>query len=191
MGPLIILSGPSGSGKSTVVARLLEIADLPLRQSISATTRPPRPHERHGVDYYFLTPEEFEAKYQANEFLETATVHGFRYGTPRGPVQELRRRGFGVVLVIDVQGAEQVRRQCPDHLSIFVQTSSMEVLERRLRERGTENAAKMQERLANARIELGQAECYHFQVVNDDLDTAVRDVVAILRDRFYGGEHAR
>jgi guanylate kinase len=191
MGPLIILSGPSGSGKSTLLARVLKTAGLPLRQSISATTRPRRPHERPGVDYYFLSPEEFDAKLRAGDFLESAVVHGFRYGTPRAPVDELRRKGLGVVLVIDVQGADQVRRTCPDNISIFVRTSSPEILERRLRQRRTENEAALQQRLHNARAELGHAAAYQYQVVNDDLDKAVQDLTDILRTQFHEGDHAR
>lgn len=191
MGPLIILSGPSGSGKSTVMARVLERSGLPLRQSISATTRPPRAAERPGIDYVFLSPAEFEQKLTAGEFLEHAQVHGHWYGTPRAPVESLRRQGFGVVLVIDVQGAVRVRQVCPDSVSIFLQTSSPEIFERRLRERHTENEAGLQRRLAGARRELEQAGAYQFQVLNDDLETAVRDVTDIIRKQFPEGDHAR
>lgn len=183
-GPLIILSGPSGSGKSTVMARIRETSDLPIRQSISATTRPPRPYERHGVDYYFLTPDAFAAMLRDGELLEWAQVHGHYYGTPRAPIDALRGQGFGVVLVIDVQGAAQVRRLCPDHVSIFLRTSSLDILERRLRERHTEDEASLRQRLDNARVELQQASEYQHQVINDELDTAVRQVVEIIRNQF-------
>jgi guanylate kinase len=191
MGPLIILSGPAGSGKTTLVARVLETAGLPLRQSISATTRPPRPGERDGEHYYFLTPEEFEARIQAGELLEWVKQYGHYYGTPRGPVEELRRQGLGVVLVIDVQGADQVRRLCRGCVSIFVSPSSPEVLERRLRQRATEGEAELQKRLARARAELLRAGDYQFHVTNDDLDEAVRKLTDVLRAQFLGSNHAR
>src|SRR4051794_1735216 len=118
-GPLIILSGPSGSGKSTIVARLLQAADSPLRLSVSATTRPPRPGERDGVHYHFWTRERFQREIEAGGFLEWAEVFGNYYGTPRSEVEPFRARGVGVILDIDVQGAAQVRAQCPDAVSIF------------------------------------------------------------------------
>src|SRR6188474_709298 len=131
-GPLIILSGPSGSGKSTVIKRLLADPPGPLRLSVSATTRKPRPDERDGVDYYFWTREEFERKLAAGAFLEHAVVHGVDYyGTLRDEVDPHLAAGSGVILDIDVQGAEQIRRRCPNHSSIFLFTPLVE-LERRL-----------------------------------------------------------
>src|SRR5262245_42036100 len=113
-GPLIIVSGPAGVGKTTVVNRLLASGDLLLQRSVSATTRTPRPGERDGVDYYFWPRERFEQEAAAGAFLEWAEVHGQLYGTPRRAVEEARQQGVGVVLVIDVQRAAQVRRACPD-----------------------------------------------------------------------------
>ena len=183
-GPLIILSGPSGSGKSTVIKRLL--ADPPgrLRLSVSATTRAPRPDEREAVDYYFWTREEFERKLAAGEFLEYAVVHGLNYyGTLRVEVEQHLAAGRGVVLDIDVQGAEQVRRQCPDHASIFLFTP-IEELERRLRHRGTEDEATIRRRLESARRELARAPEFHYQIINQDLDKATAELRAIVAGLF-------
>ncbi len=129
--PLIILSGPSGSGKSTIIARLLRESGLPLRLSVSATTRPPRDYEREGVHYWFWTREQFHKQSQAGAFLESAEVHGQWYGTLRSEVDDFRTRGVGVLLDIDVQGAAQVRARYPNCLSIFIRTSSWEAYEQR------------------------------------------------------------
>jgi guanylate kinase len=190
-GPLIILSGPSGSGKSTVVKALLARGDLPLRVAVSATTRPPRAGEEDGVHYHFWTRERFQEQRAAGAFLESAEVHGNFYGTLRGEVDDYRRRGVGVILVIDVQGAEQVRRACPDSVSVFLRTASEEVLERRLRERARrtgEAEATIARRLAAARRELARAGEYDYQVVNDDLAAAVTRLHEIVRGCFERGQ---
>jgi guanylate kinase len=189
--PLIILSGPSGSGKSTVLARLLAPADLPLRLSVSATTRAPRPGERDGEHYHFLTREQFEAERDAGAFLEWAEVFGNYYGTLRREVEPFREQGVGVILDIDVQGAAQVRRQCPDAVSVFLRAPSLEVYEGRLRKRGTESEAAIQRRLAGARRELEHAGEYNYVVVNDDLETAVGQLREVVRQEFERGSHAR
>jgi guanylate kinase len=188
-GPLIILSGPSGCGKTTVTERLLARGDLSLRRSVSATTRPPRDDERDGVDYRFWTRERFEEEIRAGGFLEWAEVYGNYYGTPRGEVEPYRARGVGVILVIDVQGAAQVRAKCPDAVSVFLRTSSRDEYERRLRARGDGEAA-IRLRLDNARGELARAGEYQFQVVNDDLATAVEQLHAIISRQFERSDHA-
>src|SRR5438270_1164408 len=137
-GPLIILSGPSGSGKSTLIRRLLDGVEWPLRLSVSATTRGPRPGEQDGVHYHFWTRERFESGVAAGAFLEHAEVYGNYYGTLRAEVEPWCRDGWGVLLDIDTQGAAQVRAAYPDNVSVFVRTSSLETYERRLRLRGTE-----------------------------------------------------
>jgi len=186
-GPLIILSGPSGSGKSTIIRRLLAGGGLPLRLSVSATTRPPRPGEKDGVDYYFWDRARFDRELRAGAFLEQATVHGACYGTLRREVDSYRERGIGVILDIDVQGAAQVRQQCPDSISVFLRASSLAVYEKRLRDRGTEDDTAIRRRLAAVEGELRRAGEYQYQVVNDDLDTAVAEIRAILQRHFTRG----
>lgn len=185
-GPLILLSGPSGCGKSTVTARLLARGDLPLRQTISATTRPPRPGEQDGVHYHFWDRERFRRAVAEGAFLEWAEVHGNCYGTLVSEVGPYRARGIGVLLVIDVQGAAQVRARCPDALSVFLRTSTWEELERRLRRRGSEDEAAVQLRLANARAELTRASEYDVQIINDDLDEAVAALHRVIARAFAG-----
>jgi guanylate kinase len=177
-GRLIVISGPSGSGKSTLVRRLLTRPDLRLTVSVSATTRAPRAAEVHGRDYLFLTPGEFADI--RGELLESAVVHEHHYGTPAGPVRRAIAEGLCVALVIDVQGGFQVRRKVPDALLVFIQVPSLEVLEARLRDRGTDSPETIERRLATARRELELASVYDVQVVNDNLESAVEQLAAIL-----------
>src|SRR5437879_7689991 len=172
-GPLIIVSGPSGSGKSTVIGRLLATGQWPLHLSVSATTRAPRPGEINGVHYYFWTREHFDEEVKAGAFLEWAEVHGNYYGTLRREVEGPQAQGCGVILDIDVQGAEQVRKQCPDAVSVFLKTSNQAINEQRLRKRGTEDEAAMERRLKAAASELLHAAEYDYQIINDDLPAAV------------------
>jgi guanylate kinase len=179
------MSGPSGSGKSTIIARLLETSELPLRLSVSATTRAPRPGEVDGKHYFFWTTERFEAAIRAEAFLEWARVHGRNYyGTLRQEVEPFRERGTGVILDIDVQGADQVRKLCPDAVAVFLKTSSPEIFEQRLRARGTEDEESIKRRLATAQRELERSGDYPFQVINDNLNTAVSDLQKIVRQAF-------
>jgi guanylate kinase len=190
LGPLFILSGPSGSGKSTVIKRLLATADVPVRLSVSATTRLPRPGETDGVEYHFWTRERFEQEVGADAFLEWAEVHGRLYGTLRREVEPFRRQGTAVILDIDVQGAKQVRARCPDHVSIFLRAPSLSIYEERLRRRGTESEDAIRRRVARAAEELAAAGEYDHQVINDDLDTAVAELRRIVRRPFQRGTHA-
>jgi guanylate kinase len=177
-GRLIVISGPSGSGKSTLVGRLLQRKDLKLTVSVSATTRQPRPGERHDRDYVFLTREQFESI--RGGLLESAEVHGHSYGTPAEPVHRSMAEGFCVLLVIDVQGGFQIRRKVPGARLIFIQPPSLESLEARLRARGTDDEATISRRLAGARRELAFAADYDVQVINDELDRAVDELASIL-----------
>jgi guanylate kinase len=189
-GPLIVLSGPSGSGKSTVITRLLAAGDPPLRLSVSVTTRQPRGRERDGLEYHFWTRAAFEAEIRAGGFLEWAEVFGNYYGTLRREVEPYRGRGMGVILDIDVQGAFQVRRHCPDVVTIFLRPPSLDTLERRLRNRGTESEEAIQRRLAGARAELAHASQYDYQLINDDLERAVADLRAVVQRQFERDIHA-
>jgi guanylate kinase len=186
-GPLIILSGPSGSGKSTLLERLLAKTDLRLHLSVSATTRLPRSGEIDGKHYHFWTEERFEEAKRAGEFLECAQVHGRQYGTLRSEVDPYRNRGTGVILDIDVQGATQIRRLYPDSVSIFLRAGSLETYAARLHGRGTENEETIRRRLATAAQELAHAGEYDYQVINDDLSTAVAEMEGIVRRQFKKG----
>ena len=179
-GRLIVLSGPSGVGKTTVAKALLK-GSRALVRSISATTRSPRPGERQGRDYHFLSEAAFAAKLKRRAFLEHARVHGRRYGTLRGPVEAARARGRDVLLVIDVQGARQVRRVAPDAVFLFLAPPGFQVLKARLARRGTEDPRTLRRRLATARRELKERHRYDHVLVNDRLIETLRQARAILR----------
>lgn len=184
MGPLIVISGPSGSGKSTLVRRLLTSGEWPLRLSVSVTTRAKRPKEAEDVDYHYWTADRVRSEIDRGGFLEWAEVFGNYYGTLRSEVEPYRDQGTGVVLDIDVNGWAQVKAKCPDAVSIFIRTVSIDVLEKRLRDRRTESEESMKRRLDGARAELARIGEYHYQVVNDDLETALNEVKAIVRSLF-------
>lgn len=178
---IVVLSGPSGSGKTTIVHRLIESSPVPLRSSVSATTRPPRQGEIDGRDYHFLSAEEFEAKRRAGEFLECAEVHarGDWYGTLTSEIEKARRAGAWPLLEIDVQGAMSVLDEYPQAITIFLKTPADEY-ERRLRERGTEPEEVIRRRLETARKELALSDRYGHVVINDDIDRCVQDICQIL-----------
>jgi len=178
-GRLIVLSGPSGVGKDTVLHALFE-RDPRLRYSISYTTRAPRSGEVDGVSYTFVDEETFRRLEELGEFLETAVVHGNRYGTSRRRVEEMLARGEHVVLKIDVQGAATVRVRRPDAIFIFLLPPSIEVLRQRLRDRGTDDEDALARRDADAAREMDEAARYDHLVVNDSVDRAVREILGIV-----------
>ena len=171
-GKLLVISGPSGAGKSTVIGKLMELRD-DVCFSVSVTTRQPRPNEQEGKDYFFVTPQRFQELAEGGFLLEHAEYVGNRYGTPRGYVES-------VVLDIEVQGAAQVQRNCPDAVTVFILPPSGEELERRLRHRNTDSSEKILERLLQAKRECAEAGKYGYIVVNDDPDRAAKELDAIL-----------
>jgi guanylate kinase len=181
-GRLVVVSGPSGAGKTSVMQRVYEICRVPLVRSVSATTRPPRSGETDGVDYHFLSEEEFNTLRAGGRFIECFQVfnHGHWYGTLESEVATGLKQGKWVVLQIDVQGALAVMQRYSGVVSIFLRPSSREELERRLRHRGTETEEAIQRRLAQAERELPLAGRYGFQVINDDMDQAVQEICDIL-----------
>jgi guanylate kinase len=184
-GRLVVISGPSGSGKSTLVRHLLDRPDLRLRVSVSATTRRARPGEADGRDYFFVAPETFEQMRPG--LLEFAQVHDHLYGTPAEPVRQAMAQGYCVLLVIDVQGGLQVRAKVPHALMVFIQVPNLEILQRRLRRRGSDSDAAIEQRIANAKWEIEMAIHYDVQVINDDLDRAVEELASILVAHGCGG----
>jgi len=181
-GKIVVISGPSGVGKTTVVQRLRQCAPVPLVVSVSATTRPARPGETDGVHYHFLTAGEFALRRQRGDFLECYEVfgRGHWYGTLWSEVTPSLDAGKRVVLMIDVHGKEQVVERFPDAVTIFLRPGSLEQLARQLRGRKTESEQSIQRRLQEAQRELGQADRYRYQVINDSVDHAVQRICQIL-----------
>lgn len=179
-GLLLILSGPSGCGKGTVLKELLA-AEPNIFYSVSVTTRAPRPGEEDGVNYFFLSKEEFDREVSQDGMLEYACYCGNCYGTPKKPVFDRLERGEHVILEIEVQGAKQVMESCTEAVSIFIMPPSLAELERRLVDRQTEDEEAVKRRLAAAVDEMNLAKDYDYVVVNDKVSEAVKDIAAIIR----------
>ena len=179
---VVVLSGPSGSGKSTIVNRLIETAPVPLMKVVSATTRPPRSGEKDGIDYTFLSQQEFDRRRNHGELLEYAEVHGsgYWYGTLKSEIERARASGQWAFLEIDVQGALNVMKEYPEAITFFLTTPSESEYEKRLRHRGTESDDVIKRRLETTRKELQLAGQYRYCIVNDDFDQAVHEISEIL-----------
>lgn len=179
VGNLFVVSGPSGAGKGTLLSQVIErIPDVWV--SVSATTRSPRPGEIEGVHYFFLDTDHFKSLVEQDGFLEWAQVHDNYYGTLKQSVIDHMNAGDQVILEIDVQGALQVRKALPEAHLVFIEPPSLEELERRLRQRGTETEDVISSRMKTAEVELAQKMEYDVQVVNDDLERAVDELIEVI-----------
>jgi len=179
-GKLFVITAPSGAGKSSLINALLK-DDPALKLSISYTTRPPRPGEENAREYHFVDDAAFLAMRGRGEFLESAKVHGNRYGTSKKVIQDALARGQDLVLEIDWQGAQQVRKLYPDCVGIFILPPSVEELERRMRNRGQDSEAVIRRRLENAREELGHQGEFKYVIINKDFDAARQELADIIR----------
>ena len=182
-GLLIVFSGLSGGGKGTILAELMKMEDLNLAYSVSMTTRDPRPGEVDGVNYFFVSKKRFLEAVKNGELLEHARFVDNDYGTPKAYVDEQRQLGKNVVLEIEIKGARQIMEKCPDSLSIYIVPPSIEELERRLRERQSEDDQTIMKRISKARQELKElqeSDIYEHIVCNDDLDKAIAEVREII-----------
>lgn len=181
-GRIIVLSAPSGTGKSTVIGQLMQHPELKLQFSISATSRNPRGAERHGREYYFLSPEEFNRRVEADEFVEWEEVYkGTKYGTLVSEVERITGSGHNLIMDIDVAGALNVKKKYGSRaLLIFLEPPTIEELEKRLRNRATDDEASIAKRLAKAEYEMSFSPRYDAVVVNDNLDKAVDDIEKLI-----------
>ena len=182
-GQIVIISGPSGVGKTTVLKKLFATCQLPLVESVSATTRPRRPGETDGVSYRYMTPQQFEKHRENDDFLECCEVFGYGhwYGTLRGPVTTGLREGNWVILEVDVEGAAKVLKHFPDAITIFIHPGSLEELESRLRGRGTESEDVLKRRLEVAKRELDASPAYRHIVINQSVQQTVNDIFELLQ----------
>lgn len=178
-GTLFVVTGPSGAGKGTVLGNVFRQVDR-LHFSVSATTRSPREGEIDGVNYHFMTKEEFLSLVEQGRFLEHAEYVGNYYGTPMAPVEEKLAQGIDVLLEIEVQGALKVMEKCPDAVSVFIAPPSLDELASRLRGRGTESEDTIAKRLETAAWECSQMEKYQYIIVNDVVDTATQKMCSII-----------
>ena len=179
-GLLLVITAPSGAGKSSLIDALLK-EDPRLKLSVSYTTRPPRPGEANGREYHFVDEKTFLDMLGRGEFLESAQVHGNRYGTSQAVIREALARGQNLVLEIDWQGAQQVRKLHPDCIGVFILPPSVPELERRMRARGQDSDEVIRRRLASAEEEISHAPEFDYAIINKDFDEAKQDLQAIIR----------
>jgi guanylate kinase len=179
-GLLFVITAPSGAGKSSLIDALLK-EDTRLRLSVSYTTRAPRPGEANGREYHFVDDKTFMAMLERGEFLESAQVHGYRYGTSQAVIRAALARGQDLVLEIDWQGAQQVRKLHPECIGVFILPPSVAELERRMRTRGQDADAVIKRRLASAEEEMSHAPEFDYVIINKDFDEARQDLQAIIR----------
>ncbi len=180
-GQIFVVSAPSGAGKTTLCQIILEKFSK-ISYSISHTTRSPRAGEEDGVDYFFISKEEFEERIQKNLLVEWAKVHNNYYGTSVDFIQNCIQKGKSLLLDIDVQGARQIKNCFPDAVTIFISPPSFKVLEERLRKRGTDAEDVILQRLDNAENEMAQKDFYEYEVVNDDLESAAKELTKIMAE---------
>jgi guanylate kinase len=183
-----VITAPSGAGKTSLIEALMK-ADPSLKLSISYTTRAPRPGEKDGVDYHFVDDATFLAMRTRGEFLESAEVHGFRYGTSKRVITDALARGEDMLLEIDWQGARQVRSLYPESVGIFILPPSVEELERRMRSRGQDSDAVIRRRVENAKEELQHAGEFKYAIINKDFDLARRELAQIIQKERNGAHH--
>jgi guanylate kinase len=179
-GKLFVITAPSGAGKTSLIDAVMR-EDPSLKISISYTTRAPRPGEKNGVDYHFVDEATFRAMRSRDEFLESAEVHGNHYGTAKKVILEAIKRGEDLILEIDWQGAQQVRRLYPQCVGIFILPPSLEELERRIRARGQDADAVIRRRVNNAKEELAHAGEFKYAIINKDFDTARRELAEVIQ----------
>jgi guanylate kinase len=187
-GKLFVITAPSGAGKTSLIEALMR-DDPSLKLSISYTTRAPRPGEKDAVDYHFVDDKTFLAMRERGEFLESAEVHGYRYGTSKKVITEALARGEDLILEIDWQGAQQVRRIYPGCVGIFILPPSVEELERRMRSRGQDAEAVIRRRLDNAREELAHAGEFNYAIINKDFQIAQHELKEIIQKERHGAHH--
>ena len=179
-GNIFVVTAPSGAGKTTLVAALLA-ADQQIKLSVSYTTRAPREGEIDGINYHFVSREAFVAMLQRSEFLESAEVYGNFYGTSQLWIQQQLDAGNDILLEIDWQGAQQVRKLFPQAIGVFILPPSLQALEQRLRGRGTDSEESISKRMASAREEITHVDEFDFVIVNEVMDEAIKDLISLVR----------
>ena len=178
---LIVISAPSGTGKTSVIKEILRMNQDKLIFSVSATTRQKRPNEIDGVDYYFLTEEEFKKKIENDEFIEWEKIYDYYYGTPKSEIERAKKLGKDILFELDVNGSLKLKQLYPDAHLIFIVPPSIEELENRLRKRNTETPETFRKRIERAKMELEKAKYFDYVVKNYELETAIKEVNEIIQ----------